>query len=246
MSPEQFQITPEQFQQYAPAFMAGAIVLGLLFCFLGYRIFRIMLSAAGGIGGGGAAVAVTLNYWQWNEMWWAVVLIGLAAAAAGAVLLIIAYYVGVFVVGAAFAGTIAALLCGANAENLYLEALIPAAVVGGVLALIIQKFLIIMTTSFTGAAAVTAGAYYFIWGAAEFESLAHAEASVPSKLPLTEAGHIAFNALLREGVTIFQNNAHIGIALVWLLALGVIGMIVQYFFTARKKKKAPDPAQAPA
>ncbi len=237
MSPEQFQITPEQFQQYAPAFMAGAIVLGLLFCFFGYRIFRIMLAVGGGIAGGGGAVGFALTQWAWPEMWWAVVLLGLAAAAVGAVLMIIAYYVGVFLAGAGFAATIAAVLVGVNADNLYLEALIPAAIVGGVLALIIQKLLIILVTSFTGSASAMAGAYYFIWGAAEFESLTQTKTSVPSSIPLTEAGQIDFQALLQQGIPIFQGKPHIGIALVWFLALGVIGTIVQYLVTAKKKKK---------
>lgn len=236
MPTEPIQITPEQLQQYAPAIMAGVIVLGLLFCFFGYRIFKVFLSISGAAAGGGGAAYVAWT--QWPQMWWPAALAGVVGAAIGAVLMVVLYYVGVFLAGAGFAASVAAVLAGANAEHLHLEALIPAAVVGGVLALIIQKFLIVLSTSFTGAASVAAGAYYFAWGAEEFAGLPGTQAALPSSIPLTGTGGIDFEALLRQGAPVFQNNQHVGMALVGFFVLGVVGMIIQYVFTAKKRKKA--------
>jgi hypothetical protein len=214
---------PEQLQQYTPAAMAGLVVVGLLFCFFGYRIFRVLLVFAGAIIGAGIAMALANQ--QWPQSMVATVIAGIGGALAGGIIMIVAYYAGVFLAGALFAMTITAVLTGATTQNPQLVAVIPAAIVGGVLALVLQKLLIILATSFMGSLTTVTGAAYLIWGPAE---ISKATSSVPSSVPQS------LDALLKQGAPVFD-NPHLGIAIVWWLVLGAAGVFVQHFWTAKKK-----------
>jgi len=226
-------MSPEQLQQYTPAAMAGIVVVGLLFCLFGYRIFRVLLVFAGAIFGAGIAMALANQ--QWPQSVAATIIAGVLGAAAGGVLMVVAYYVGVFCAGAVFAATIAAALTGASTENPQLIAVIPAAIIGGMLALVLQKLLIILATSFMGSLTTVTGAAYFIWGPEAFEGL-KATPSTPSGIPLTASGQVDWHALSQTGIPLFD-NPHVGVIIVWWLALGVAGVLVQHFWTAKKKHR---------
>lgn len=226
-------MSPEQLQQYTPAAMAGIVVVGLLFCLFGYRIFRVLLVFAGAIFGAGGAMALANQ--QWPQSVAATIIAGVLGAAAGGVLMVVAYYVGVFCAGAVFAATIAAVLTGASTENPQLIAVIPAAIIGGMLALVLQKLLIILATSFMGSLTTVTGAAYFIWGEEVFKGLSKATPSMSSGIPLTPAGQVDWHALSQTGIPLF-NNPYVGIIIVWWLVLGVAGVLVQHFWTAKKKR----------
>jgi len=213
---------PEQFQQYTPAIMAGLVVLGLFFCFFGYRIFRILLVFAGAIIGAGGAIAAANHLWP--QMIPAAIIAGIVGGLVGGILMIVAYYVGVFLAGASFAASIATVLTGATSQNPQLVAIIPAAIVGGILALVLQKLIIILATSFMGSLTTVIGAGYFIWPQ-WLDELSKAKPVMPTTNP---------EALLQHGTQIF-NSPHVGVAIVWWLVLGAAGAFIQHFWTAKKK-----------
>jgi len=213
---------PEQFQQYTPAIMAGLVVLGLLFCFFGYRIFRVLLVFAGAIIGAGGAIAAANHLWP--QVIPAAIVAGIVGGLVGGILMIVAYYVGVFLAGASFAASIATVLTGATSQNPQLVAIIPAAIVGGILALVLQKLIIILATSFMGSLTTVIGAGYFIWPQ-WLDELSKAKPVMPTTNP---------EALLQHGTQIF-NSPHVGVAIVWWLVLGAAGAFIQHFWTAKKK-----------
>jgi len=217
--------------------MAGIVVVGLLFCFLGYRIFRVLLVFAGAVFG--AMGAMGLANQQWPQSVAATVIAGILGACVGGVLMVVAYYLGVFLAGAAFGAATAAIVTGANTQNPQLLAVIPATIIGGLLALVLQKVLIILATSFMGSLATVTGASFFIWRSEGFDlsKMTPQLPTMPSSIPLTEAGKLDWHSVFQQGILI-GNNPHAGVMLVWWVVLGVVGVMVQHFWTAKRKHHA--------
>lgn len=134
----------------------AAIVLllgGIIACFLGYRLFRIVLAIFGFIIGAlatsslvGASEAVPL----------------VAAAAVGGVigagLLVAAYFLGVALVGAGLGALVAHLAFSAGGQEPGLLAVVLCSTVGAVVATYLQRYVIIVGTGFGGAWTVIVGA----------------------------------------------------------------------------------------
>jgi len=219
---------PEQFQQYTPAIMAGLVVLGLLFCFFGYRIFRVLLVFAGAIIGAGGAIAAANHLWP--QMIPAAIIAGIVGGLVGGMLMIVAYYVGVFLAGASFAASIATVLTGATSQNPQLVAIIPAAIVGGILALVLQKLIIILATSFMGSLITVIGASHLIWGPNPFGDLSKIGTSIPPNATPQDLSRVG-----EEIGKTLSGSPHVGVAIVWWLVLGAAGAFIQHFWTAKKK-----------
>jgi hypothetical protein len=189
--------------------LAGALVLaGLLACFAGYKLFKVVLGVSGFVAGG-AVAWVILSEAGYDRL---VVIAGsLLGALVGAVALVSLFYVGVFLFGASLGARLAltALVAlGRPADGLIVGG---AGVVSGLLTLIFRKALIIVSTALTGAWVGVAGAVNFILGLEVGRTLA-------------EPG------VLRSGGT----RAYLILA-GWL-AVAVAGAITQ--FKALPKKKA--------
>ena len=149
------------------------IVSGLLACFAGYRLFRLVLSVYGFILGAGIASSV-MGPGEQGGM----IVAALVGGVVGAVVLNLAYFVGVALIGAA-AG--AFLLHAAWARfgtgDPHVALVIACAIVGAVLATGLQRWVIILATASAGAwtiivggaavmgdrAAKTAAATYDVW-----------------------------------------------------------------------------------
>lgn len=145
---------------------AVALVAGLLLCFFGSRFARFALGLTGFAAGAllcwqvlGAAgsMSVVLRY----------VVAGVAGVL-GAVLAFILYNVGVFLLGA-LAG---AFLAGLFAVVTHVEpgqiGVLGAALVGGIVALVAQRWLLCVLTAFAGAWLAAAGVVNLAgWGGAE-------------------------------------------------------------------------------
>lgn len=130
-----------------------ALVLGLVSCFAGYRLFRFFLAAYGFALGALVGATLTAAYLPGQDF---AALAGLVLGGlVGAGLLRAFYYVGVFVIG----GLGGLLLADALHLHHTLGDLVPllVAVGCGVLALILQKILIALSTAFSGAWAALGG-----------------------------------------------------------------------------------------
>jgi hypothetical protein len=138
-----FGMLPASFQ--TPA----AIILllgGLLSCFAGYRVFRVVLGIYGFILGAMLASSI-FGVSNTVGMIVAAVLGGLA----GAILLVFAYFVGIALVGAGL-GALAAHMVWTQVATADPPALaiIVVSIAGALTAMVLQRYVIIVGTSFAG------------------------------------------------------------------------------------------------
>jgi hypothetical protein len=189
-----------------------SIGLGLLNCFLGYRIFRFMLGVYGFVLG--AIAGLVIAGLVTDPEGWGLVLPAFIGGVVGAGLMVLLYLVGVFVVGAA-AGVLLVSAVGAGLDVTMPPAVvIIVAVVLGIVALILQKVVIVVATALSGAWAAVMGAVSLIVGR---------EVSLMDLFVRPAAWQRAGLPLL-------------AILLVWLV-LAIAGAVVQ--FSTTKEKPVP-------
>ncbi len=187
---------------------AIALVLGgALACFAGYRLFRIVLAIYGFIAG---SVIASSMMGAGNTA--GMVLAAIAGGLAGAVLMFFAYFVGIALIGAglgvfAFQMGWARFGHGDPPWGLVLAF----AALGTIVALVLQRYVIIVTTAFSGAWSIILGALALRSGA----SAVRGASSAWVLYPLTPMPGAAW------------------VPLAWV-ALGVLGMVVQLGITSRR------------
>ena len=128
--------------------MPVAIILlggGFLACFLGYRLFRFIL-----LGYGLVAGAVFVNQMSFPETWMAITA-AIIGGLIGAALFLAVYFVGVAVAGAGLGVLAVHLVWTQRSDDPHLLVIILMAIVGVFTALVFQRVVIIIGTSFTGA-----------------------------------------------------------------------------------------------
>jgi hypothetical protein len=134
---------------------AAAILLagGIVSCFFGYRLFRIVLAIFGFIFGGMIASSVfgvsdtTLMLVAW-----------IAGGLLGAFILIVAYFLGVALAGASIGATLANLMFSVGGRDAGVIVVILFAVAGAIAATYLQRYFIIVFTAFGGAWTMILGA----------------------------------------------------------------------------------------
>ncbi len=182
------------------------LVGGLLSCFLGYRIFRIVLAIYGFILGALVATSV-LGAVETSTT----ILVGLGGGLAGALLLVFAYFVGVALVGAALAAVLVHFVWSYAGGDPHPLVVIVACVVGALASLSLQRYVIVLGTAFGGAWTLLVGV-------------------------LTLAGHEAAAAATRgDGwltYPLYPAPGQRWVQLVWIV-LGVAGAVVQLGVTGR-------------
>jgi hypothetical protein len=191
------------------------ILVGAIQCFFGYRFFKLILGLLGFLAGGVLAGALGYHISQQEAV---VLLAGLAGGFIGAGLMVALYFFGIFLVGAFLGGVLGTVLFALAESNPEPAVLLILAVIAGIAAMIFQKFMIIVSTGFGGAWSVVAGTAYFTTGAID-----------PPNIEL----------LFRAG------GSHLYMVVLCWLALGVIGVIVQYKSAPVKEEEAK-PTAAPA
>jgi hypothetical protein len=141
---------PAQYQ------LPAAIVLlvgGAVACFFGYRLFRIVLSIFGFILGALLASSI-FGVSDTGPMIVAAVVGGLI----GAAVLFAAYFVGVAMVGAGLGAVVANMAFAAGERDPHFLVVVFAAVIGAVGAIYLQRYVIIVGTSFGGGWTLIVGA----------------------------------------------------------------------------------------
>ena len=137
-----------------------AIAVGVLACFWGYQLVKVILGimgfAAGAAAGWTAGMALAPSH----------SIAGLVGAAigglVGAVLCIWLFFFGIFLLGASAGAVVAAAAFGGTGHQAHPILLLACAVVFGLLALLLQKFMIVVCTAFGGSYLVTAGILHFL------------------------------------------------------------------------------------
>jgi hypothetical protein len=184
---------------------------GLLSCFAGYRFFRIVLGLFGFVVGALLASSVMGTE---QTMW----MIGAAliGGLTGALILVAAYFVGVALIGAGFGAAAANLIWAGLGSEPQLVMVIVLSILGAVVALWLQRYVIIVATAFGGAWTTIVG------------------------LLAMMGDRVAVNAAAKSDVwLVYPMNPAPGqrwVIFVWL-ALGVAGVIGQLTFTADKKRR---------
>ncbi|HSL22788.1 MAG TPA: DUF4203 domain-containing protein [Vicinamibacterales bacterium] len=191
----------------------AAIVLlggGLLACFAGYRLFKVVLGVYGFILG---ALVVSSALGPQHTVW--TLLAAAAGGALGALALIFAYFIGVALVGAGAGAILLHAAFAAIGREPHVLLAILAAIAGAAAAMMLQRYVIIITTAFGGAWTVLVGGLAL--GGDRLARSAAAQGNVWVAYPLNPAPGDRW------------------IIAAWLV-LGIVGALVQFRITAKGRK----------
>ena len=134
----------------------AAIILlagGLVSCFAGYRLFRVVLSIYGFILGALLATSIAGAGTTGTLLIWALV-----GGLAGAAILNLAYFLGVVLVGASIGAMLATVLFGRGGGDPHMLVVVLFAIAGAVAASMLQRYVIVAGTAFGGAWTALVGA----------------------------------------------------------------------------------------
>lgn len=191
----------------------AAIVLligGVISCFAGYRVFRVVLGIYGFILG---ALLASGAMGTEHTVW--MIAAALVGGVVGALILIAAYFVGVALLGAGIGALATSLIWASLGSEPSAWIVIAFSIAGALAALALQRYVIVGSTAFGGAWTMIVGA-----------------------LALT-GNRVAVDAAARNNVWLaYPMNPAPGrywVLLVWL-ALGIAGVFVQLSITAKGKK----------
>ncbi|SIQ41180.1 protein of unknown function [Alkalispirochaeta americana] len=148
-------------QEMMSALVGASILIGAVQCFLGYRIFKVVLAVTGFLAGGLVAGSITFAI---TEVETTALLAGAVGGVAGAAVMLGLYVLGVFFIGAllgAVLGVSFSALGGFAPEPVVLLVLAAAT---GIAAVVLQRIMIILSTSFAGSWSVVIGTAYFVTG----------------------------------------------------------------------------------
>jgi hypothetical protein len=190
----------------------AAIILllgGLLACFAGYRVFRVVLAIYGFILG----ALVASSFMGTEQTLW-MILTWIGGGLAGAVILLVAYFAGVALLGAGIGAGAAHMAWAAFKAEPGLVVLILFSIAGAIAALALQRYVIIIATAFGGAQTALVGAAALMGDSAAAQAASRAVYRV---YPLDPMPH-----------TYWDPTA--------ALVLGAIGVLVQLAVTAKGKK----------
>jgi hypothetical protein len=193
--------------------LPAAIILiagGLLSCFAGYRVFRVVLAFFGFVIG-----ALLTSSFMGTEQTMYMIAAALAGGVVGALILMAAYFVGVALMGAGAGALVVNVIWAALGREPHIIIVILFAIAGALAALAMQRYVIIVTTGFGGAWTAIVGALALM------------------------GDRLAIEATARNNVWLaYPMNPAPGqrwILLIWL-ALGLTGVIVQLTWTAKGRK----------
>jgi hypothetical protein len=193
--------------------MPAAVILvlgGLLSCFAGYRVFRVVLGIYGFILG----ALLASSFMGTDQKLW-MVLAAIGGGLVGALVLVGAYFIGVALMGGAFGALAAHVIWRTTGGEPHVFLVILFSIAGALGALALQRYVIIISTAFGGAWTTIVGALA-LWGDRHAVDAA-ARNDVWLAYPMSPAPGQQW------------------VLIVWL-ALGMAGVIAQLTITARNKK----------
>ncbi len=149
------------------ALMAGAVAVGTLYCFLGYRTMRFVIGLTGFLLAGGVAGALAIWLSKGHEI--ATLIAFVIGGVCGAFALFFLYRTGVFLVGTLGAGLIANNVLHNTGDAWVPLAVMGLGAVGGLVALILEKPVMLFATSVLGAWMLVCAGTFFIQGGEDLE-----------------------------------------------------------------------------
>ena len=202
---------------------AAAVLIagGLLACFLGYRLFKVVLAVFGFIIGAIVATSVFGS----NDTT-PMVIAGIVGGLVGATLLLAAYFVGVALIGAGIGALLVNLIWTQVEGDPHPFTVILFSVAGALLATWLQRYVIILATAFGGAWTLLVGGLALMGDSGPMKAAAQGDIWVAYPMnPVPGLGWLPWT---------------------WL-ALGAFGTLVQMRWTGgdrgrivkSNKKKAP-------
>lgn len=186
------------------------VVGGLVSCFAGYRVFRIVLGFFGFVLG-----ALLTSSFMGTEQTLYMVIGAIVGGIVGALILMAAYFVGVALIGAGAGALAVNVIWAGLGREPHILIVILFAIAGALGALALQRYVIIAATSFGGAWTALVGGLALM------------------------GDRLAIEAAARNNVWLaYPTNPAPGqrwVILAWLV-LGLIGVVVQLTVTAKGKK----------
>jgi hypothetical protein len=196
----------------APFQMPAGVLLvlaGLVSCFAGYRLFRVVLGIFGFIVGWlfvSSAMGTEQTLWM--------LLAAFGGGLVGALILIAAYFVGVALIGAGIGAGAASVIWASFGREPGIVPVIVLAIIGALGALALQRYVIIVATAFAGAQTIVIGV-----------------AAIMTQRVATEAAvRTVYRVYPIDPLPATQWD------LAALFALGIAGLVVQLAITAKGKK----------
>jgi hypothetical protein len=139
---------------YALPFAILLVLGGALSCFAGYRLLKIVLALYGFLLGAMMASSI-MGVSNGVGMVVAAAIGGLV----GALVFVFAYFIGIALVGAGLGAlTVNLIWSGVRTGDVPWQVAVVAAVVGAITAMVLQRYVIIVTTAFSGAWTLIIGA----------------------------------------------------------------------------------------
>ncbi|MCF6285889.1 MAG: TMEM198/TM7SF3 family protein, partial [Candidatus Hydrogenedentes bacterium] len=166
--------------EHATLVLAGFAVVGTLYCFLGYRLLKFILGLTGFLLAGSAAAFIVgfLSYGNVIGMGIGLLIGGIC----GAMALFFLYKTGIFCVGMLGATLVAYNLLHTRPEVWILWAVAGVGLVGGLLAILIEKPIMTLATAAIGAMMITQSGLVVAREQGLFDSLHNQATEVTSQL----------------------------------------------------------------
>jgi hypothetical protein len=186
------------------------ILVGILSSFVGYRLFKIILGIWGFIGG--AIITSYLLQFYFQVMGNSLLIGALVGGIVGVVLFLGLYKVGIFGLGALLGFSLATMVIAARGGEADPLVFGLSALLGGIMALLLQRPMIIISTAFSGAWLLVIGLASFL------------------KIP--------FNLLemLKNPRVVVQQEIYSFVWVVLWLIVGIAGSVIQFKYGGHKPK----------
>ena len=201
-------------ETYNVIYCGVCVLLGAAFCFFGYKLLRLLMAAAGFVAGFSLGKMYIETTSETTTL-----LICILVGLAGAALMYFVYSIGVFAAGAGMGASIAKIvlpmLAIPQGGGFAIVLTIVLGLLGGILALVIKRTIIIISTAFVGAEVTVNGVVMIATGSAASLDISSAEKMLDGL----------------KSISITDKDVYFVAA----IALAVVGILVQYFKTAAKK-----------
>ena len=180
-------------------------IIGIIECFFGYRMLKLVLGVTGFIIGGLLCARMVFDTIGNHPV--IAIIAGLVGGTIGSSLMIVFFVFGLFILGAALGYLLGGAITAAILGSAYPVIAIPLAIVGGFVTISKHKSMIIISTSFIGA-------YLIVFSVGKFIGM-----------PNTLFGFQQFHGLRDIGGQFF-------VMLLICILIGIVGIFVQHKYTA--------------
>ena len=188
-----------------------AIIFGIVCCFWGYRIFKVILGILGFVLG--AFLAGNIAFYVSGGNLVITVVAAMLGGLIGGALIVVLYFVGLFLLGAWCGILLVNVTTSAYSFHLYTVLFVLIAIIGGILAVVFQKLIIILSTAFLGSWYFISGLFYLLLG----------------------GGFTPFDLFYHPGRLLKYQGPQYYIVLLFWFILGIAGIVFQYRFTRMKQ-----------